>query len=172
MAEIDEPIELCEYQATWPRVFAEEQRRICQALNIPSEDLEHIGSTAVPGLAAKSTVDLMLGIVQLPPDGEFLKRIELLGWEALGEAGVPGRFYFRMRSALHANLHVVLKSGAHWVNNLAIRDYLRKNEDARERYAKAKRRALARGARTLLPYSAEKADFVSALLKEALATQQ
>ena len=66
MAGIDEPIELSEYQAIWPRVFAEEQRRICQALNIPGDDLEHIGSTAVPGLAAKPIFDLMLGIGQLP----------------------------------------------------------------------------------------------------------
>jgi hypothetical protein len=49
MTEIDEAIELSEYQATWPRVFAEEQARICQLLDIPGEDLEHTGSTAVPG---------------------------------------------------------------------------------------------------------------------------
>jgi GrpB-like predicted nucleotidyltransferase (UPF0157 family) len=111
MAEIDEAIELSEYQATWPRAFAEEQGRICQALDIPREDLEHTGSTVVPGLVAKPIVDLMLGVRHFPPDGEFLKRIELLGWEALGEAGVPGRLYFRMRAARQANLHVVLKSG-------------------------------------------------------------
>jgi GrpB-like predicted nucleotidyltransferase (UPF0157 family) len=68
--------------------------------------------------------------------------------------------------------HVVLKSGTHWVNNLALRDYLRKNANARERYANAKHRAVAHGARTLLQYSAEKADFVHTLLKEALATQR
>jgi GrpB-like predicted nucleotidyltransferase (UPF0157 family) len=172
MTEVDEAIELSEYQATWPRVFAEEQGRICQVLGIPGEDLEHTGSTAVPGLVAKPIVDLMLGVGQFPPEGEFLKRIELLGWEALGEAGVPGRLYFRMRGARQANLHVVLKSGAHWVNNLAIRDYLRKNPNARERYANAKRRAVDHGARTLLRYSAEKAEFVQTLLKEALATQR
>jgi GrpB-like predicted nucleotidyltransferase (UPF0157 family) len=171
MPEIDEAIELSEYQATWPRVFVEEQARICQALYVPSADLEHIGSTAVPGLVAKPTVDLMLGVGQFPPDREFLKRIELLGWEALGEAGVPGRLYFRMRGARQANLHVVLKSGTHWINNLAIRDYLRNNADARERYANAKHLAVAHGARTLLRYSAEKADFVHTLLKEALSSR-
>ena len=171
MAEIDEAIELSEYQATWPRAFAEEQGRICRALDVPGEDLEHIGSTAVPGLVAKPIVDLMLGVGHFPPDGELLKRIELLGWEALGEADVPGRLYFRMRGARQANLHVVLKSGTHWINNLAFRDYLRTSTDARERYANAKRRAVAHGARTLLRYSAEKADFVNTLLKEALAAQ-
>ena len=172
MAEIDEAIELSEYQATWPRVFAEVQGRICQVLDIPSEDLEHTGSTAVPGLVAKPIVDLMLGVGQFPPDGEFLKRIEILGWEALGEAGVAGRLYFRMRGTRQANLHVVLKSGTHWVNNLAFRDYLRKNADARERYANAKHQAVAHGARTLLRYSAEKADYLHTLLKEALATKR
>lgn len=171
MPEIDEAIEISEYQAAWPQAFAEEQARICQALDIPGEDLEHAGSTAVPGLVAKPIVDLMLGVRHYPPGGECLKRIELLGWEALGEAGVPGRLYFRMRSARQANLHVVLKGGPHWINNLALRDYLRNNADARERYADAKRQAVARGARTLLRYSAEKADFVHSLLKEALAAR-
>jgi len=153
MTDIDEPIELSEYQATWPLVFAEEQGRICRLLVIPSEDLEHTGSTAVPGLVAKPIVDLMLGVGQFPPDGKFLKRIELLGWEALGEAGVPGRLYFRTRGARQANLHVVLKNGTHWINNLALRDYLRKNANARERYANAKNLAVAHGACTLLQYS-------------------
>jgi GrpB-like predicted nucleotidyltransferase (UPF0157 family) len=172
MAEIDEAIELSDYQPTWPSVFAEEQGRICRALAIPREDLEHIGSTAVPDLVAKPIVDLMLAVRLFPPDAEFLKQIELLGWEALGEAGIPGRLYFRMRGPRQANLHVVLKSSTHWVNNLAFRDYLRENANARGRYANAKRQAVAHGARTLLRYSAEKADFVHALLEEALATQR
>jgi GrpB-like predicted nucleotidyltransferase (UPF0157 family) len=171
MTEIDEAIELSEYQATWPRVFDEEQGRICQVLEIPSQGLEHVGSTAVPGLVAKPIVDLMLGVGEFPPDEELLKRIEPLGWEALGEAGVPGRLYFRMRGARQANLHVVLRRGTHWINNLAVRDYLRKNAGARQRYANAKYEAVSHGARTLLRYSAQKADFVSMLLKEALATQ-
>jgi len=79
--------------------------------------------------------------------------------------------YFRTRGARQANLHVVLKSGTHWINNLAFRDYLRKCADARERYAEAKRRAVAHGAHTLLRYSAEKADFVNALPKAAFAAQ-
>jgi GrpB-like predicted nucleotidyltransferase (UPF0157 family) len=172
MAEIDETIELSEYQATWPRAFAEEQGRICRALDVPGENLEHIGSTAVPGLVAKPIIDLMLGVRNFPPDGELLKRLERLGWEGLGEAGVPGRLYFRTRAARQANLHVVFKSGTHWANNLAVRDYLRQNADARERYASAKRLAVAHGARTLLRYSAEKADFVHTLLQEALAAQK
>lgn len=172
MAELDETIELSEYQATWPRVFAEEQGRICRALDVPGEDLEHIGSTAVPGPVAKPVIDLMLGVRKVSPDEEILQRLERLGWEGLGEAGVPGRLYFRTRAARQANLHVVLKSGTHWVNNLALRDYLRKNADARERYASGKRLAVAHGARTLLRYSAEKADIIHTLLKEALAARR
>ncbi len=73
-----------------------------------------------PGLIAKPIIDLMLGVDRFPPSAELQTAIERLGYEPLGEAGVPGRLYFRRRGAQHDNLHVVLKGGAHWTNNLAL----------------------------------------------------
>jgi len=142
-----------------------------EALRIAPVDLEHIGSTAVPGLAAKPIIDLMLGVNVYPPSPAFLQEIERLGYEPLGEAGVPGRLYFRRRSAAHANLHVVRKRGTHWLSNLALREYLRAHAGARERYARAKLAAIEAGATSLLSYSAAKATVVSSLLQEALAAQ-
>jgi GrpB-like predicted nucleotidyltransferase (UPF0157 family) len=59
--------------------------------------------------------------------------------------------------------------GAHWVGNLALRDYLRTNAAARERYTQAKRSAFAVGGKTLLAYSRAKSEVVAALSEEALA---
>jgi GrpB-like predicted nucleotidyltransferase (UPF0157 family) len=145
MPEIDEPVEVWEYQSSWPGVFNEERRCLSSALNVPGEGIEHIGSTSVAGLAAKPTIDLMLGVDEMPPAAQFLRGIERQNWEAVGEAGVPGRLYFRKRQTVDANLHVVLRNGAHWINNLAIRNYLRTSADAR-RHTSAKRRALNSGA--------------------------
>ncbi len=166
MCTVDEPVFVTEYRSAWPSLFASEQRRICVALGVSPSDLEHIGSTAVPGLVAKPTIDLMLGVHSMPPPA-LMARITQLGYEALGEADVPGRLYFRLRGALEANLHVVLKGGSHWVNNLALREYLRSNAAARARYAQAKLAAISCGASTLLAYSAAKASAISGLLEEA-----
>ena len=70
---------------------------------------------------------------------------------------------------MSVNLHIVRQSGEHWTTNLALRDYLRADADARARYAAAKRAAVAAGARTLLAYSDAKADSIACLVKEACA---
>jgi len=171
MRELDEPVEVSEYQEVWPRWFEQEQRALCDALRIEANNLAHTGSTAVPRLAAKPIVDLMLGLSAYPPSQNLLKQLEALGWDALGEAGVPGRLYFRKRHPISVNLHIVQKNGEHWTNNLAIRDYLRTNDIARDAYSRAKYQAIADGACTLLSYSAAKAEFVRGLLQEALAAR-
>ena len=172
MPELDEPVHVSEYQASWPATFAAERTRVIEALGVNAEGLEHIGSTAVPGLTAKPIIDLMLGLTAYPPSEAMRQAIGALGYEALGEAGVPGRLYFRLRAPhLNANLHVVARGGKHWVQNIALREYLRANPAARERYTLAKVAAVASGARTLLAYSSAKAAVVNALLQEARAHQ-
>lgn len=168
MRDVDEPVQVVEYRAEWASQASAEADRITQALGLPSEDVEHIGSTAVCGLVAKPTIDLMLGVAEYPAPS-LQSSIVALGYEALGEAGVPGRLYFRLRGRASFNLHLVLKGGTHWRHNLALREYLRASSGARERYSQAKLAALSSGARTLLPYSAAKAVVVAALLQEALA---
>jgi GrpB-like predicted nucleotidyltransferase (UPF0157 family) len=171
MPYLDEPVSVSPYQPEWASQFAAEHRRMSEALRIASADLEHIGSTAVPDLAAKPVIDLMLGVNGYPPSPALLREIERLGYESLGEAGVPGRLYFRLRRTVQANLHVVLKGGTHWLSNLALREYLRAHAGAHERYAQAKLAAIEAGATSLLSYSAAKEKFLSSLLQEALAAQ-
>jgi GrpB-like predicted nucleotidyltransferase (UPF0157 family) len=168
MSTLDEPISLSEYQANWPAAFAAERQRLVAALGIPAERIEHIGSTAVPGLLAKPVVDLMLGVMSFPGPESLHGAIERIGYEPLGEAGVVGRLYYRQRAGTATNLHVVAYGGDHWSRYLALRDFLRASEPARQRYATAKLRAIDGGATSLLAYSAAKADLVEALLGDAL----
>lgn len=169
MPTLDEPITLSAYQTGWPTRFASEQQRLVAALHLAPAHIEHIGSTAVTGLIAKPTLDLMLGLPSYPPPASLLAALKELGYESLGEAGVPERHYLRLRASLSANLHLMLYNGAHWRNNLALQDYLRAHPAACERYAQAKRAALAAGATSLLSYSAAKAAVVRDLLEQALA---
>ena len=167
--DIDEPVSLSKWQDDWPLRFSAECRRLVGALDVEQEDLRHIGSTSVPGLLAKPVVDIMLGIAQWPPAERLTHGLESSGYASFGEGNVPGRYYFRLRSDHEFNVHVVQRGGAHWINNLALRDYLRRSPSACERYATAKLAAYESGARSLLAYSVAKADVVSQLLREALA---
>ena len=127
--------------------------------------MEHIGSTAVRGLAAKPVIDMLIGV---PPGRAtaVAQRLVAHGWTHLGEAGVAGREYLRRRAGQHANVHVVEHGSRLWQDNLLLREYLRRDADARRRYATAKRRA-AQEAPTLLAYSEHKAAVLSQLLDEA-----
>lgn len=168
MSEIDEPIHLSEYQESWPAQFLIEKSRLISALVIPDENCQHVGSTAVPGMIAKPIIDIMLGLSDLDPTGRHAQIFVGLGYQAMGEAGVPDRLYFRRRGVTNINLHVVKFLGHHWSNNLSLRDFLRSEEKARDAYRKAKLAAVSAGAKTLLAYSTMKAPAVESLLREAL----
>jgi GrpB-like predicted nucleotidyltransferase (UPF0157 family) len=168
MQSIDELVHIVEYDPTWPAIFVAEQARVSAALAVSLQRLEHIGSTAVRELPAKPIVDIMLGTDNWPPAASIGQAITGLGYESLGEAGVPERLYFRLRGQSDFNLHVVRFAGHHWQSNIALRDYLRNHEAARIRYGQAKRAAIASGAARLLAYSDAKSPIVANLLEEAL----
>jgi GrpB-like predicted nucleotidyltransferase (UPF0157 family) len=169
-ANVDEPVEITDYDPRYEGRYRAERDRVRLGLATASLKFEHIGSTAVPGLAGKPVVDLMLGAS--PPVWAALEelrpRVVALGYEDLGEAGVPGRISFRKRTALRAfNLALVEEGGAHWRDNLSLRDYLRAHPEEAARYAEAKRAAIAGGATTLLAYSAARTNVLTALVEKA-----
>src|SRR5438105_344670 len=109
----------------------------CGMERAPEASVEHIGSTAVPGLDAKPIVDLLVGVPL-----ELSGLLKLPDYEACGEAGVPGRLYFRKRGPVAFNAQVVVKDGPLWRDALAVRDYLRAHPEEVARYAQAKRSAI------------------------------
>jgi GrpB-like predicted nucleotidyltransferase (UPF0157 family) len=166
MADIDEPVHLSPYNPEWPVLFAAEARRITSALPVQVA-VEHIGSTSVVGLLAKPIIDIMAGIQ--PQDDENIRLVlRSLGYDDLGAAGVPGRLYFRRRARHAFNVHVVRHEGLLWRNNIALREYLRQDNEAARRYAEIKQSALESGATMLLSYSAYKRELVSELIARAL----
>ena len=167
---LDEEVALVAHDPAWAPAFEAERARIARTFDLAADSIEHIGSTAVAGLTAKPVIDMMLGVTSLPPAGDLLSRLEILGYENLGEEGVPGRVYLRLRGARDFNLHIVERGGTHWTNNLALRDLLRHDAAARERYAAAKQAALANGGTRLLAYSAAKHSAVAELLSVARKT--
>jgi GrpB-like predicted nucleotidyltransferase (UPF0157 family) len=169
-ANVDEPVEITDYDPHYEGRYRAERDRVRLGLATASLKFEHIGSTAVPGLAGKPVVDLMLGASPTvwAAVEELRPRVVALGYEDLGEAGVPGRIYFRKRTALRAfNLALVEEGGAAWRDNLALRDYLRAHPEDAAKYAEAKRAALAGGAATLVAYSEAKKSLLEKLLAEA-----
>jgi GrpB-like predicted nucleotidyltransferase (UPF0157 family) len=133
--------------ATWAAAAASWTTRLQRALGDALDggyllDVAHVGSTAVPGILAKPTLDLMARVHPwpLPADGDA--RLAELGFVSHGEHGLPGRSYHTLRRhAVH--LHVVGSEGGHWHRHVALRDHLRFSQTARARYEAAKHAAIA-----------------------------
>jgi ribonuclease III len=156
---LDEPVTLAAPDARWPALAAEEIARIRAAL--PDVEIEHIGSTAVGGLEAKPIIDLLIGV------SELTSALRIPEYEACGEAGVPGRLYFRKRGPVSFNGQVVERGSPLWLDAILLRDYLRAHPEECGRYASAKREAVESGATSLLRYSDAKAPLVRDLLERA-----
>jgi GrpB-like predicted nucleotidyltransferase (UPF0157 family) len=169
VAELDEAVELVAYDPAWPDLYDRERFRIALAFGVlPKSGLiQHIGSTAVPGMTSKPVVDLMVGSGPWPPPVALVKGVAALGYENLGEAGVPKRIYLRMRGPKNFNVNIVRRGGTHWTNNIALRDYLRENASAREAYTAAKVAALNIGRGRLLAYSEAKSFVIAELIAAA-----
>jgi GrpB-like predicted nucleotidyltransferase (UPF0157 family) len=165
--ELDERITIVPYDARWPVWSEEEKERLRPAFADNVVDIQHFGSTAVPGMAAKPIVDLLVGVRTLGLDGATVDRLAEPGYEGFGEAGVRGGSISAKRRERFFNLAVVPWMGEHWGNNLLIRDFLRRHPEAARAYGERKMAAIRAGHTTLLAYSAAKADFVARLLEMA-----
>jgi GrpB-like predicted nucleotidyltransferase (UPF0157 family) len=124
----------------------------------------------VPGLAAKPVLDLLAGLHSVALQPEQIRAMEALGYECLGEFGLPGRIFFRKRPERRTHhVHAVEHGGEHWRRHLAVRDFLRAHPDEAERYAEVKR-AAAVSAADRDTYWEAKAAYVEELERRALAT--
>lgn len=174
------------YDAAWPEVFEAERALIAAALTLPSEHIEHIGSTAVPGLAAKPIIDMMPGLRSLDDAPALIPKLESVGYSYVPEferptavdEGMPFRRYFRKdREGVRAfHMHMVEHGSEFWVKHLLFRDYLRAHGEARDAYAALKRELAADYNSRLLPesnvnigYTDRKTAFVEATLEHARA---
>ncbi|KJS60746.1 hypothetical protein VM95_19390 [Streptomyces rubellomurinus] len=162
--DLDEPVHLAPYDPAWADAGRALVDRLAAALPVPAE-VEHIGSTSVPELDAKPVLDVQIGCAPGDTDA-VVAAVRGLGFEHLGESGVPGRQYLRWRGERPANVHVVALGGPLWADNLMFRDYLRARPQAAARYARAKWEAV-RAAGRLLAYSDRKAATVAELMAEA-----
>lgn len=131
------------YDPEWRCAFDAEAGRLAEALSGVMVRLHHIGSTAIPGIAAKPIIDLLMEVVDLAALDEQTAAIEALGYEAMGEYRIARRRYFRKNDATGTRTHQVhaFQSGDNEVErHLAFRDYMMAHPAAARAYGELKRR--------------------------------
>jgi GrpB-like predicted nucleotidyltransferase (UPF0157 family) len=166
----DPAVRIVEYDPGWPATAAAELERIGRALGEVAVRLEHVGSTAVPGLAAKPIVDLQASVADVGARERYVGPLERLGYLFAPAPESPDLHFFakppeRPRTY---HLHVCEAGSAHELRHLAVRDLLRAHRGEAERYAALKREVAARHPQDRLAYIDGKDAYVAALERRAL----
>lgn len=154
------------YNPKWPERFNRLKELLAPVLNDFDCRLEHVGSTSVPGLAAKPVIDADL-ILNAPERlGELKARLEPLGFGSRGDLGLPGREMFTesLRLDFPHNFYVCLPGATPLRNHLELRDYLRSHPEAARRYGELKRELAARFPDDVDAYCASKSDLIAGFL--------
>ncbi|HYZ28026.1 MAG TPA: GrpB family protein [Thermoleophilaceae bacterium] len=166
----DPAVRIVAYARTWPVQAERELRRIKNAVGDVAVALEHVGSTAVPGLAAKPIIDLQLSVDAIEPRERYVVPLEGLGYLFVPAPESPDYHFFAKppeRPRTH-HLHVCESGSDHEFRHLAVRDFLRDHPDEAARYAALKREVVARHPQDRLAYIDGKGEYLTALERRAV----
>ena len=173
---VDRPatVRVVEYDPEWPRRFAEEAVVLRGAFGSELVAVEHIGSTAVPGLPAKPIIDIMAGVTGWEGFELIVERLAAVGYRYTPEAEKddPSRKVFRkgpsdLSHLRTHHLHVTELDGFYWQRMLAFRDRLRSHPEEAAAYVALKQELAARFANESRRYTAGKAEFVTEIERRA-----
>jgi GrpB-like predicted nucleotidyltransferase (UPF0157 family) len=164
---VADPIEVVAYREAWAASFGEWRKRLRAALGAAAVRIEHVGSTAVPGLPAKPIVDIQVSVRDVEDEASYVPAIE--------ELGVPLRYresghrYFRPGGGDPLTVHIhICAAGGEWErDHLLFRDYLLADSDVRAAYARLKQELGERYRDDRLAYTDAKTGFILDTLDDA-----
>jgi GrpB-like predicted nucleotidyltransferase (UPF0157 family) len=171
-------ITIAEYDPQWPVTFAAVRHVLAKTLGTLALAIEHVGSTAIPGLAAKPILDLDVVVAYREYLPDVIEALSLLGYFHQGDLGIVGREAFGRRSPdvprdgrgrtwPPHHLYVCAHDSAELARHITFRDYLRQTPEAVEAYAKLKRRLAEDFAHDHEAYAQHKTGFVEDMLRRA-----
>ncbi len=133
-------VELTSYKPIWKRLYKKEEKLLLKTLGKDILDIQHIGSTSVPGVKSKPIIDIAVGVKSLKIGKKFIGPLKKMGYEYRGNAGVRGRLFFAKggRNNRTHYLHVEKLNSKNWKNHIIFRDYLRSHKKAVREYKKLK----------------------------------
>jgi len=166
-------VKLVAHKKQWATLFEQEKKRLWKAVGSLADDIQHIGSTSIPGIPAKPILDISLGLRFMKDIRKLHLRLTKLGYQ---KAHIfPGSHiqivYVKGPEVKRTHyLHVMKFNGLIWKNDLLFRDYLRSHRQRALQYAKLKRVLAKKYANKRVDYTEHKADFIHKTLRLAKKT--
>jgi GrpB-like predicted nucleotidyltransferase (UPF0157 family) len=170
--EVTKDIVVADYDPEWPARFERISALVGPAVQGVAVRIDHVGSTSVPGLAAKPIIDMDVVVASEAGVRPAIDRLATVGYRWRGDLGIAGRqaFAYTGNQDLPAHhLYVVVENSKAHIDHWLLRDVLRDDPDARARYAELKQQNVETADGDMDVYVAAKASFVADLLRRARA---
>jgi GrpB-like predicted nucleotidyltransferase (UPF0157 family) len=160
------PIVVVDYDAAWPSQFEQLRRPIAAALGDVALSIEHVGSTSVPGLAAKPVIDISVVVSDEGGVRAAIDRLATIGCLHQGNLGIEGREAFvSPAGSIAHHVYVCPEGSPGLANHLAVRDHLRAHSDAAREYGELKKQLAKQFPHDIESYIAGKTDFLLGILR-------
>lgn len=159
-------VKLTSHHKQWAELFKKEKKRLLSVLNKININIEHVGSTAIPGLKAKPILDTILSVPTKKLTKTVYKILEKNGYTDHGEVGIVERHLFvrgTEEKRTH-HLHVTLKDSNFWKEHIQFRDYLLLHKSALKKYDALKRKLAKQYANDRKSYTKAKNAFIQNIL--------
>lgn len=162
-----EPVELVAPDPVWPQQFEAIRQQLAKALGNTALRIEHIGSTAVPGIPGKPTIDIQVSVADLEREEVYRSQIEALGWPL--RAREPEHRFFRPPAGEPRTVHIhVCQVGSEWERgHLLFRDYLRAHPERAAQYAALKQQLASTIGHDRAAYTRSKDPFIAETMQLA-----
>lgn len=160
------------YDPQWPARYQEHARRIQQAVGSCALQIEHIGSTSVPGLGAKPIIDILLVVKDAANEQDYLPSLEAAGYVLrVREPDFDEHRMFRTPER-EVHVHVFSEGSKEIARYLNFRDHLREHEEDRRHYEALKQELATRDWPHMDAYAAAKGEFIESIIAKARGTQK
>jgi GrpB-like predicted nucleotidyltransferase (UPF0157 family) len=162
-------VRLVPYAPEWKLHFESEKHALLRVLGSTVLDIQHVGSTSIPGMIAKPIIDIAIAVNDFEEAKICIPLVESLGYEYKGEFGIPRRHYFVKGDPRLFHIHMSEIKSVEWQNTLLFRDYLCHHPEAAKAYAQLKQQLAARYAQDREAYLEGKTAYVEQVIQWAKA---
>lgn len=163
----NQQIELLEYDSNWPILYLNEQEQILDALGNKNVEIEHVGSTSVPGLCAKPIIDIVLLVKDSTDESSYVEALEKKGYvlRVREQEWFEHRMFKKVNPSV--NLHVFSQECEEAERMLLFRDWLRSHDGDRDLYAETKRKLAKKQWKYIQFYADAKTEVVKEIMSRA-----
>ncbi len=159
-------VTLSPHREEWNILFELEKENIEETIGDYVEDIQHVGSTSIPGMSAKPVLDIAVAVRDFDEARTCIEPLDGIGYEYRGENGIPRRHFFRKGSPRTHHVHVFERSSADWNEVILFRDCLRSNQSFAEEYRRLKRNLARRFPKDRPSFQTGKAGFIEEVIKK------